>query len=226
VFGTAESLAQDREFQSRFLAFSEPGSVFATYPQPSRANSFVDVGGSFMLTRRFGVGVNYSHSSREDVAGLKATIPHPTYYSVPASSTGVTGQPLKRREGATNFYVAIVPVRTNRVEWRLMGGPTLFSLKADMVNDVLYMQTYDPLSPQQTITITGFTTSPVKASDVGFHIASDITFFFTKVFGVGGGVRFSDGTVTVDHEPLSKLSQDIRVGGTLVFLGLRLRLGR
>jgi hypothetical protein len=94
-----------------------------------------------------------------------------------------------------------------------------------MVGEVLHVQTNDPASPQQTITINGSTTSEVTGSDIGFHAGSDVTFFFAKFVGVGGGVRFSYGTVTLDQEPLSQLSQDIRVGNTLVFLGLRFRFG-
>ena len=226
-FGTAASLAKDREFQSRFVVFSEAGSSFATYPEPSPANlAFVEVGGSYRLTRWIGVGISYSRTAYEDVAGLKATIPHPTFFSAPTTNTGATGEPLTRTEGATNVFAVVVPVRTSRFEWRVLGGPSFFSLKADMVKEILYVQTHDPASPQQTITVTGFTTAQAKASKLGYHIGSDATFFLTKLIGVGGGVRFSYGTVTLDEEPLSKVSQDIRVGGTQVFLGLRLRLGR
>jgi hypothetical protein len=226
VYGSAESLAKDREFQSRFLVFSEAGSAFASYPKPSRANTFLDVGGSVMLNRWWGGGVNYSRTSREDVVGLKATVPHPTFFAAAVTNTGVTAQPLTRTEGATNFFVALMPIRTNRVEWRLVAGPTIFSLKANMVSDVLYAQTYSPSSPQQTITITGFTASQVKASKLGFHAGTDFTYFLTKIVGVGVGMRISDGIITLEEEPLSKITQQIRVGGTQVFLGLRLRLDR
>ena len=224
-FGTATSLAKDREFQSRFLTFSEIGSEFASYPKPTGAIEF-DVGGSYMLTRWFGVGVSYTHTAYEDGADLKATIPHPTFFSVPATDSGVTGSSLRRREGMTNFSALVIPFRTRRLEWRWAGGLTIFSLKADMVSDVLYAQTYTPSSPQQSIDITGFTTSQVTASDFGGHVGTDATFFLTDLVGVGVGARYSYGTVTLDEEPLSKLSQQIRVGGMQVFAGLRLRLGR
>jgi hypothetical protein len=223
--GTATSLAKDREFQSRFLTFSEIGSEFASYPKPSGAMEF-DVGGSYMLTRWLGVGVSYTHTAYEDGADLKATIPHPTFYSSPATNTGVTGESLKRREGMTNFSAVVVPLRTGRLEWRWAGGLTIFSLKADMVNDVLYTQTFTPSSPQQTIAVTGYTTSQVTASDYGGHVGTDATFFLTDLVGIGVGARYSYGTVTLDEEPLSKLSQEIRVGGTQVFAGLRLRFDR
>ena len=44
-------------------------------------------------------------------------------------------------------------------------------------------------------------------------------------FGVASGLRFSDGLVTLNKEPLSGISQQVKVGGTLVFVGARVRLG-
>ena len=227
LLGTAASLAKDREFQSRSITFGEVGSSFATYPKPSRATpfAFVDVGGSFTLNRWTGFGVNYSRAEHEDVAALKATIPHPTFFSAAATNTGATGEPLTRTEAATHLFFAITPFRTSRVEWRIVGGPSILSFKADMVREVLYVQTYDPLSPQQTVTISGFATSKVEARTLGFNVGTDVTFFLTNLFGVGGGFRYSDGTVDLDQEPLSKLQQEIRVGSTQVFLGVRFRLG-
>lgn len=223
-FGMADSLAKDREFRSRFITFGEVGSSIARYPTPSLAGTFVDIGGSFMVTRTYGVGVSYSRTSYEDVVGLSTTIPHPTFYAAPASTTGGTSE-LTRTEGATNIFLLAMPIRRSGLEWRIFGGPTIFSLKADMVDEVLYAQTFDPASPQQTIAINGFTTSEATATEWGVHLGSDVAFFFTNMFGVGGGVRYSYGTVTLDREPLSTLDQDIRVGSMQFFLGLRFRIG-
>jgi hypothetical protein len=225
VFGVADSNSKERTFQSRFLTASEAGSELADYPRPAHASTFLDVGGSFMVRRRLGVGVNYSWTTRDDAVALKATVPHPTFYGAAATGNGATGE-LSRRETMTSFYLAVIPVRTNRVEWRLLGGPTIFSFKADMVNDVLYTQTAAASSPEQTVAVTGSTTSAVTASDVGFHLGTDFTYFVSRIVGVGAGVRYCDGTVALEREPLSQLSQDVRVGGTQISVGVRLRLAR
>lgn len=225
LVGAAASLAKDREFQSRAITFGEIQSSIATYPEPSRAITFLDVGGSFRLSRWFAAGVAYSRTEHEDAAALQTTVPHPTFLAAPATTAGVTGEQLSRTEGATSFFFAVVPLRIKGAAWRVFGGPTIFSINAQMVNSVLYAQTFDPLSPQQAITITGFTTSRAKGTDVGFHLGTDVTVFLTKVVGIGGGVRFSRGTISFD-EPLSRLRQEVRVGNTLGFVGLRFRLGR
>jgi hypothetical protein len=224
-FGTASSLSRDREFQGRAITFGEIRSSVATYPEPSLATPFLlDVGGSFRLSEWFAVGVAYSRIEHEDAVGLATTVPHPTYLAAPATNTGATGE-LARTEATTNFYVAVMPLRIKGAELRLMAGPTHFSLGADMVSDVLYSQTFDASSPQQNITITGSTTSRIKGSDVGFHVGGDVTYFLTKVVGIAGGMRFNRGTVAF-KEPLSNLDQQIRVGNTVGFVGLRFRLGR
>jgi hypothetical protein len=223
-FGAADSLAKDREFRSRFVRFGEAGSATASYPTPSRGTTFVDIGGTFMVTRMYGFGISYSRNSYDDVAGLATTVPHPTFYAAPASHTGETSE-LSRTDGAWNFSLAVLPIRTSRLEWRIVVGPSIISHSADMVQEVSYVQTADPASPQQTVTISGVKTSEATATALGFHLGTDVAFYFSRMFGIGGGFRYSDGTATVDPEPLSTLSQDVRVGSTQFFGGLRFRVG-
>ena len=226
LFGSASSLVRDRTFTSIFVVSGELGTFRANYPGPSRASLFplVDLGGGYMITRSFAAGVSFSRIKFEDAAGLEATIPHPTFLNAPASDTGATDA-LTRRESATHIFAAYVPLRTDRAELRIFGGPSFFWYTADMVNDISYAQTFDPLSPQNVVTIDGFTSGEVSGSAIGFHLGGDFAYFFTRMFGMGAGVRFSRGTVTVDPEPLSQVSQEIRVGGTVVFLGVRIHLG-
>ena len=223
-FGMADSLAKDREFNSRFISFGELGTANAHYPTPSTTATFVDIGGSYMFSRTYGVGAAYSRTSWDDVVGLSTTIPHPTFYGIPASSTGLSGE-LTRTEGAAHIFLVGIPVRTFALEWRIFGGPSIFWLNADMVDEVLYEQTLTSGPPQNAITVSGVTTSEASASTVGFHIGSEFDYFFTNLFGIGGGFRYSYGTAAVAHEPLSTLEQDIRVGSTQFFAGLRFRFG-
>jgi hypothetical protein len=228
LFDTANSLAHGRDFTSLFLKFAEVGSTRATYPKPSRANQFPlpDLGASFMLTRSIGVGVSYSRTTYEDVARLTATIPHPVFLNASSTGTGETADALNREEAEKRIFGALVPLQTNRFQLRIFGGPSFFSYSADMVRDVSYAQTFDELTPQSSITINGFTSEKVRGDAIGFHVGGDFTYFFRKRFGVSWGVRFSRGTITVAEEPMSKLSQEIRVGSALGFLGVRFRLGR
>ena len=226
VSGQSNSTSGSREFTSRFVRFAEVGSVVANYPAPeSGLSPLVDVAGTFMLKRFLGVGAGYNRVTYEDDVGLSATIPHPTYFAAPGSNSSDTGRALERAEGTANVFMTLLLVRTNQLHVRVLGGPSFFSYSADMVQDVSYQQAAAPSLPQNSITIDGFTSASAQGSAVGFHAGADVAYFFSKLFGLAGGVRFSDGVVTLDKEPLSGISQQVRVGGTVVFVGARVRLG-
>jgi hypothetical protein len=163
--------------------------------------------------------------------GLTATIPHPLVPNALGTDTAVTAERLRRQESALNMFVAFVPYESDKILVRVYGGPTYFWYKADMVQDVGYVQEFTTSPITNVVTITDYfqvddVKSTFKASNIGFHVGGDFAFFFTKAFGVGAGVRYSDGKATVDFEPMSEQSQDITMGGTSLFVGVRFRFGR
>lgn len=228
LVGAATPLGGSRSFGSYFLKFGEVGTFRATYPGPSRPRLFplLDLGGGIMVSRRVGIGLGYSREVSEGVVTLEASVPHPAFFNAPANDTGATDRPLSRRESALHLSVVVVPLRTSRNEFRILGGPSYFTYEADMVRDVLYAQTSDPLTPLNSISIDGFASARATARDVGFHAGAEYTRFIHRVIGIAAGVKYSFATVTLDREPLTGIVQDIRVGHTSVFLGVRYRPGR
>jgi hypothetical protein len=227
LFGVASSQDDARTFESKFIIYSEAGSFRAHYPIPSTsAQALLDVGGGYNLTTRFAIGASYTRMVFEDTIGLEATIPHPTVINASATGTGTTAGTLQRTEASANIFVALIPVRTDQLELRVFGGPSWFFYSADLVNDVQYTQVFDPLTPQNAITITGSTSELVTGTGFGGHGGTDVTYFVTRWFGVSGGLRYSVARVTIEREPLSQLSQKVRVGATLIFAGVRVRFGK
>jgi hypothetical protein len=226
LLGYGDPLGQAKTFVNYALKFGEVATFTATYPKPSRPGVFpVYVGGGFMLKRWAGVGVSYSRMSRESVADLSATVPDPTFFGALATDTGTTGTTLSRHESALHISLALVPVRSSRLEFRMMGGPSFFTLKGDMVGAVEYEQTSNSLIAQNVITINGVSSREASGSAFGFHVGADFTYFVHRFVGIAGGVRYGRATVVMDAEPLSNIRQEFLVGGTTVFLGLRFRLG-
>jgi hypothetical protein len=226
VSGASSPLGGSREFTSRFIKFSEAGSITSNYPAPKgNFSPLVDVGGSYMFKRFLGVGASYNRVAYDDNVGLTATIPHPSYYQAPATDTRGTDRSLERVEATTNVFMTLVLIRTNNLQFRILGGPSMFSYHAEMIQDVSYAQSAVPLLPQNSIAIDGFTAAKAEGGALGFHAGGDVAYFFSRLVGMTGGVRFSNGLVTLEREPLSGVSQEIRVGGTLVFVGARVRLG-
>ena len=225
LFGYADPLTQSRFFETYLVRSGEVATFRATYPKPSRSAQFpAYLGGGYMMNRTWAIGVSYSRMSRETDADLFAQVPHPAFFNALANDTGTTGT-FSFKESAVHISLAAVPVRTSRMEFRLMGGPSFFTLTGDMVKTVEYQQTFDTLTPQNAITINGSTSGEASGTSIGFHLGADFTYFVHRLVGVGGGVRYGHGTVDL-NEPLSNIEQQFRVGSTTVFLGLRFRFGR
>jgi len=227
LLGYVSPLGDSKTFENYALAFGEVATFKATYPEPSRSGLFPPyVGGGFMLSRSVGMGVSYSRMSKESVVDLSATVPDPAFFNALATGTGTTGTAVSRKESAIHISLALVPVRSSRVELRLMGGPSFFTLKGDMVREVNYEQTFNDLAPQNPITVNGFSTGETSGTSFGYHVGADFTYFVHRLVGVAGGVRYGRATVAVETEPLSSIRQEFLVGSTTVFLGLRFRFGR
>ena len=226
LLGYADPLGEAKTFENYALKSGEVATFKASYPTPSPSVVFpAYVGGGYMLSRSIGVGLSYSRMSRSSFAGLSAAVPHPTFFQALATGTGSSGAELSRRESAIHISLAIAPVRSRHIELRLMGGPSFFTLKGDMVKSVEYQQTFNSLTPQNAIAVRGMSSAEASGSAIGFHVGADFTYFFSRFAGVGGGVRYGSATLRVDTEPLSNLSQEFLVGSTTTFLGLRFRLG-
>ena len=225
--GGVESLAAEREFLTRFLVVGELATLQARYPKPSGARAFplLDVSGGYMLGPRAGFAVGFSRSSFEDRATITATVPHPFFLQTEGTATGQT-DPLTRTESATHFSVILMPYTTRRTEWRAVLGPTLFFYSADMVTDITYSQNAVQGNPQNIVTLTGYTTEEASGKAFGVHIGGDFAFDIVPNVAITAGGRYAIGTVAIEPEPLSGISQDIRVGDWRLFVGLRWRVGK
>ena len=235
-FGYADPLGEAKTFENYALKAGEVATFKATYPEPSRSGLFpAYVGGGFMLSRFVGIGVSYSRMSRESVVDLSATVPDPAFFNALATGTGTTGTALSRKESAVHISLAFVPVRSSRLELRLMGGPSFFTLKGDMVREIEYEQAFNSLAPEDAsaiigipnaIAIHGMSSGEISGNSFGYHVGADFTYFVHRLVGVAGGLRYGRATVAVETEPLSNLRQEFLVGSTTLFLGLRVRIGR
>ena len=206
LLGYADPLGDSKTFENYALKFGEVATFKASYRAPSESAVFpAYAGGGYMLSRYVGIGLSYSRMSRSSVVDLFAEVPDPAFFNALATDTARSGTELSRRESAIHVSLAIAPVRSSRIEFRLMGGPSFFTLKGDMVKGVEYRQTVNSLAPQNAITINGISSAEASGSAIGFHIGADFTYFFSRFVGVAGGVRYGSATVTVDTEPMSNI---------------------
>ena len=220
-FGMASSAATASTYSFETELFLEPLVLGARYPKPSGAMG-IDIGGGYMVTRQFGAGVTVSGFGHNDAAELSLLVPHPFHYNASASATGGTPA-LERRERAVHLEAAFVPFSNGRLSLRVFGGPSFFGYRADMVRDMDFDQTATVDENVNVVNITSADLVDVTASAVGGHAGASFSYFFTGTLGAGAFARYSGATVELTPEPMSEVTQKVKVGGFTVGAGLRLR---
>jgi len=201
--------------------FQETRTAQVTYHNPTGAE--FDFGGGYMITPGVGVGISFTGTAHQDEAQLYINVPHPARFNTFASSTKPTDAKLQRVEGGVNLQLMLVAPVSSRTKVRLFLGPTYFRVQQDMVGSIAYDQAFLVFLPVNTVDITTYEKKDkVEGTGWGFHVGGDVSFFFTRVVGIGGFARFSRATVSLD-DPLSGLPVDVKVGGFQTGGGLRLK---
>lgn len=195
------------------VTFVEPAIISTAY-DVGAAPGF-DVGGGYRVWKNLAAGVNVSRISKANNDAVSAQMPHPLYFNqrrlVPATATG-----LNRVETAVHVQVSwVMPVKSG---WQIAasGGPTLFMVSQDLVQDVNVSQTY----PFDTATSTGVVTGRPSRSSVGFNAGADVAYFLARRYGVGVSVGYSRAMVPL---PSDDSSVTVRAGGIRIGTGLRMR---
>jgi hypothetical protein len=175
-----------------------------------KAGPSFDVGGAARVWKSLGFAASVTrYSASKDIA-ISGTVPHPFFFDRLRPVSGAT--PGTREELAVHLD-AVWVVPANHLQIAVFGGPTFFSAKQTIVNDFTFAQQY----PYDDATFTSGVTAEESKSVAGFNVGADVGYFFTDIFGVGGVVRFSRGT-------LKSSIGDLDVGGPEIGVGVRIRL--
>ena len=221
-FGVVGSAAKAETFRFETIRYEEPLLLDASYPKPSSGMAF-DVGGGMMITPLLGVGVNVARGAHQDPANLALVVPHPFHYDASANASGESIA-LDRQESAVHLEIAVAPkLAGDRIGIRIFGGPSFFRYHSQMVHDIVFDQQASENINDNVVTITDADIVDVDGSATGFHAGASFNYFFSRMIGAGVSARFSRATVTLDQEPMSELSQKIKVGGFTIGGGVRLR---
>jgi len=180
----------------------------------------VDVGGSYMLFGKWGVGVAYNHTSGDGDATIAAQIPDPKVFDNPrAVSLSASG--LKPNEDAVHVDVLYRFAATPKIDVTLSAGPTFFAMKQEFVTEFAVTETSPPPGPYVNPTVTP-TITGVKKSPVGFNIGADVTYMLTHSMGVGMLLRFAHANPSLDV-PNTPTPIEVRAGGFQIGGGFRYR---
>lgn len=183
-----------------------------------RTGAVVDAGGSLRVWRRLSVGAAYTHLRKSGDARLTGAVPHPIRFGQDRAFDYRTGA-LAHRERATHIHVAWrVPLRpVAGLDVAVHGGPSFFNLTRGAVHGVRIEETGPPFS---TVRVAGTVDAEHTRNGWGGHVGVDVSYMLTSVFGVGGIVRFSRGSVTLP--PLAG-TDTVTAGGLQTGGGLRVR---
>ena len=206
--------------------FSEQGAFQADYAVDG--GGIFDGGISVQLWRNLAVGLDVSRYRSVNSARVRSEVPHPFFFDLPRTTTGVVGG-LERRE--TGLHIRALWV-TQLADWLVVSasfGPSAFNAKQDLISDVEHTEGAFPFSH---VLFTGHRVSSQSATTLGVNSAVDVNTYlldrlpflrnYDKIrhFGLGVQFRYVRGNVTM---PVGDHFADVDLGGFHVTFGSRVR---
>jgi len=174
-----------------------------------------NVGAAVRLVPQFWAGVQYAMTEMKPSASITAVIPHPLVFNASRTVEGSSNDVVHSEQNVHVDLMYALPVRA--VDVRVMGGPTFFNLKQDLVSRVTVNESY----PFDTATFASATTKRLSKSTVGFNAGVDISRPLSPQVGIGALIRYSRGDVKFDDPDTGP--QTVKAGGLEAGGGLRIR---
>jgi hypothetical protein len=210
VQATSHDLQQD----TAFVIYDEPGRIQAN--GSGGGGVLFDIGGGWRVWQRLYAGLSFTSGSNTEDAALSASVPHPSIFDEFRTVTGTTPG-LKHSEQAVHLHAMWrIPV-TTKFDVLVGGGPTFFSAKQDLVSGITVTEIGNPTTG---VNLTGVTVERASDSTVGYNLGADGTYLLTQRFGVGGFMRFTGGSVSLET---GGNTVDLDVGGFQIGVGGRVR---
>lgn len=211
IFQATGSSFTDRfEFQE----YVEKGTIETEF----EAKPAVGLDGSvgIRVWRNLGLGAGittYAPGSRNDGGGtVTARIPHPLHFNQHREVSGEAG--LRRKETAIHANLLYFVPSRSKLQTVIGAGASYFQAEQSFVNDVLYDHEY----PFDTATFRGIDLDNESASGVGFNAMVDVGWRFSRSFGAGAVVRYTQAKL-----PFTPGDREVKVdvGGVQAGLGIR-----
>jgi hypothetical protein len=210
VQATSPDLNQD----TTFVIYDEPGRLQAN--GSGGGGVLFDIGGGWRVWQRLYAGLSFTSGSNTEDAALSATVPHPFFFDEFRTVTGTTPA-LKHSERAVHLHAMWRMPVTTKFDVLVGGGPTFFSVRQDLVSGITVTEIGNPTTG---VELSGVTVERASESTVGYNLAADGTYLLTRRFGVGGFLRFTGGSVTLDT---TGNEVDLDAGGFQLGIGGRVR---
>ena len=218
------NLAVFNAYQSRSSYEASRSSTFTLYDESATVSSkqtiessdnLIDISGGIRLWWNFGVGMGYTKMDKFGSGTVEAKIPHPLLYDQPRTASATISELAHKEEAVHLFATFTFPV-TEKILVAVSGGPTFFSLEQDLLNTP---QVSEVGPPYTSVQLTKVEVVNIKTKKNGYNFAGDVTYKFTKYFGLNGFVRYTG--AKADIGPDGGSTTEIKIGGVQMGAGLR-----
>jgi hypothetical protein len=176
----------------------------------------LDFMGGGPVWHSLGLGFAFGFHQRNRPAAITALVPHPYFYDTlrPAS---FTTPPLQSREATFHIPAIFMPPALGPIKILVFAGPSVFRLSQTEVTNIVV----EEVAPYDTVTITSVKTEERKGTFWGYHAGADVSVFFTREVGVGGGIRYSRANIGQFEQDAAKTTG--KAGGLSALAGVRFR---
>jgi hypothetical protein len=213
--------------QSASVPFSdEVLSHESHYQTPSGV--FLDGGGGWLFSRRFGAGLSFSRSGGSGAASFSMTRPHPYFYNSSLTKIG-TSPGLGQVQRSVHISAVMTPDFGRDYDLMLFAGPSRIYVDQELITGVDISETIQGEAYDFAINRPVISDGKVCACAWGFHVGADASRFLTERFGIGGMIRYSRAKVDLQNAASIAIGGDagsveFTAGGLTIAGGLRLRL--
>jgi hypothetical protein len=199
-----------------FTEFVEEGTFESDYEVGSGAA--FDIGGGYRVWRNLAAGISISRFSHKDPATASIRAPHPFFFNRHREFTAELDD-MERQEVGVHLQAVYMLPLSDSIRVMVSGGPSFFSVKQDIVTGVAYSEAF----PFDALVSPSATIETADESTTGFNLGADLTWMIGERWGVGGGVKFTRGSLdlTVSDDRLDDRDLSIDVGGTNIGGGIR-----
>ena len=215
IGGGTQSASQTFKSTKSVMKYGELAEFETDYSSSNGAILDVSAGIRVWQKLAFSVGVSL-FESQDNISG-QGTVPNPLFIGRPRTVT-FEGASFQHRQLGIHLSIVYVIPLSERIRVSVFGGPTLFQLNQDIVEELqLGPETGAPLF--NTVEVQSAVATSVTQAGIGGHFGFDGTYLLTSQFGVTGTFRFAGGSVELlDGD--SAIPVD--VGGPQFSAGLRL----
>lgn len=168
-----------------------------------------------------GGGASLMRASYSVDLELEGSEPHPTRGVIVRDTISTTGP--DRTETALHVHAIYAPPTPEPLQVRVFFGPTIFRVELPVWNSVTPRFFDNP--PRLEFVAIEF--DKLEETVVGAHVGSDVAYFFSNAFGIGGTLLYSQGkeefAFSPPEAPSGRTVEEVTLGGLSAMIGVRFR---